>query len=59
MTEIENLAEKLSGGDDEADEGDTGGDLTGHTSSRVAIGRGADRRGPPTAKKKVELTQLG
>ena len=29
---------------------------TGHTSSRVTIGRGADRRVPPTAKKKVEFS---
>ena len=54
--ELDNLAERLSGGDKDADEDDPGGDLTGHTRSRVTVGRGTDRRGPPTAKKKVEFS---
>ena len=55
-TEIDILAERLSGAVDDAGEVDPGGDLTGHTRSRVTIGRGADRRAPPTAEKKVEFT---
>ena len=54
--ELDNLTERLSGGDKDADEDDPGGDLTGHTRSRVTVGRGTDRRGPPTAKKKVEFS---